>query len=197
MGAPDHTSLRGMRRAPLLHDRHHGFTLIELLVTIAIVGVLLGLAAPALREFVAKNKVAGISNEFNAAILRARGEAIRQNTCVSMCISTSTQNAAPACSPAETDWQKGWLLFVNKSCDATTPAATADILQARSADQAQYTMTASTPIVTFTAQGRVRGQATTFGLRDAGDTSTHYGRDIVLSLQGRTTIAAPAPPADN
>lgn len=162
------------------------------MVTIAIVGVLLGLAAPALRDFVARNKVAGISNEFTGAMLTARSEAIRLNSCVSMCVSTSVLDAKPACDAKETDWQKGWLMFVNKDCADTTPEAAADILKAHGADEAAYTMnsSASRTLITFTPQGRASGSNETFELRYAGDTELRYGRNIVLSSQGRTNIQA-------
>lgn len=160
------------------------------MVTIAVVAVLLGLAAPALRTFIVKNRIAGISNEFSGAILKARGEAIRLNDCVSMCVSTNVQSDKPSCDDKESDWQKGWLLFVNKSCTAETPAAYADILQARTADQAQFTLSANRQILTFTPQGRTAGTNATFELRDAGDAGSPYGRRIVLSLQGRTTVSS-------
>lgn len=169
-----------------------GFTLVELMITIAVVSVLMVLAAPSLRDFIAKNRIAGVSNEFTAAILTARSEAIRRNTCVSMCVSTTARDALPACSPDEDDWQKGWLVFVNKTCEAddATPETLADILQARAPEASRYTMVANRNLINFTSQGLTQAGTTTFELRMAGEANYAYNRNILLAKQGRTRIVA-------
>ena len=53
-----------------------GLTIIELLVVVSIAAILATLATPFLRDFVVRNKLAGLSNEFTASVLRARNEAV-------------------------------------------------------------------------------------------------------------------------
>lgn len=84
-----------------------GFTLMELMVTLAIAAVLAGLAAPSISQFIVKNQMNGVANEFSGGILRSRNEAVSRNTCVTLCMSSTAANAAPACTVAGKNWQVG------------------------------------------------------------------------------------------
>ncbi len=136
-----------------------GFTLIELLVTLALIVILAALAAPALREYAIKSNLRNIGNEFTAGVLRARNEAISKNTCVTMCMSNTTDNALPACKTTDTDWQVGWIAFLNTSCNTTIagPAAIEDVILVRKSVGDQYFLNsqAATPRrkLTFNSRG--------------------------------------------
>lgn len=105
-----------------------GFTLIELLVTLTVLVVAMAIAIPNLREFAVRNEMAGIANEFSASVAQARSTAVSQNSCVTMCQSTNTQNAisggAVSCATAGLDWQRGWMIFVNPTCSTAQNTAT-------------------------------------------------------------------------
>ena len=88
-----------------------GFTLIELLVTLAVAAVLASLAAPSIRDFIVRSKMTNLSNEFSGSVLRARNEAVNRNVCVTLCMSSS----GTACTTTGTDWQAGWIGFLNLS----------------------------------------------------------------------------------
>ncbi|WP_428984442.1 GspH/FimT family pseudopilin [Rhodoferax mekongensis] len=142
------------------HCRNHkGFTLIELMVTLALIVILAALAAPALREYAIKSNLRNIGNEFTAGVLRARNEAISKNTCVTMCMSNTTDNALPACKTTDTDWQVGWIAFLNTSCNTTIagPTAIEDVIFVRRSVGDQYFLNsqASTPRrkLTFNSRG--------------------------------------------
>ena len=104
-----------------------GFTLIELMVTLAIAAVLAMLAAPSIRDFIVRSQMTNLGNEFNASILKARNEAVNRNTCVTVCMSSSAANASPACTTSGNDWQAGWIVFLNPSCDTGLNKPSEDI----------------------------------------------------------------------
>ena len=56
----------------------HGVTLIELMITITVAGLLVALAAPPFKSMIARNRIAGYTNEFVAGLNLARSEAVRR-----------------------------------------------------------------------------------------------------------------------
>lgn len=69
--------------------RASGFTLIELVVTLAVFGVLLALAMPALRDLVINTRLSTASSEMQTALGLARNEAITRHQSVSVCPSAN------------------------------------------------------------------------------------------------------------
>lgn len=86
--------------------RQSGFTLIELLVVVTISAILLGIAIPSFRDFVATQRVKNAAFEFAASMLLARSEAIKRNTAV-----TVTQGAG--------GWGSGWTVAAGAATLAT------------------------------------------------------------------------------
>jgi type IV fimbrial biogenesis protein FimT len=120
----------------LKHSFRYGFTLIEALVTVALLALILSLGMPSLQGMMVSSKVSSISNEFSAALAQTRALAIARNTCATLCAAadvdatigstTATCNAAAATH----DFQAGWVIFENPSCDITQrlPTANGNIL---------------------------------------------------------------------
>jgi type IV fimbrial biogenesis protein FimT len=75
------------KSAPSLQAQN-GFTLIELMVTVSILGVLLAIAAPNLRDFVVSNRLSTNVNALIGALSYARSEAIVRNKQVIVCPKT-------------------------------------------------------------------------------------------------------------
>jgi len=73
-----------------------GFTLIELMMTLIIGAILLTIAAPSMRDYMASQKVKNGAFDLTAAITFARSEAIKRNTNIDL-IPTTTAN-----------WASGW-----------------------------------------------------------------------------------------
>lgn len=101
-----------------------GFTLIELMVVVAMIAILGALAAPSLVDYGIRNNLRSIGNDFSASILRSRNEAIGKNTCVTMCMSSTVDTAisgttGPKCITTGDDWQVGWIVFLNESCNTS------------------------------------------------------------------------------
>ncbi len=101
-----------------------GVTLIELLVTLSVVAILLAIGVPSFQAVLARNRIAGITNDLMGALNLTRSEAIKRGKIVTICKSTNTDatdNSAastptPTCSTSSTvGWQDGWLIFVDDS----------------------------------------------------------------------------------
>lgn len=62
-----------------------GFTLIELMVTLAVVGILAAVAAPAMLSLINGNRLTGTASELTASLQLARSEAVRRSSRVTIC----------------------------------------------------------------------------------------------------------------
>src|SRR5512135_965387 len=75
-----------------------GFTLIEMLVTVTLVGVLLMIAAPGMRQLTLNQGIKTAAYDVFAALQYARSEAIKSNGSVTLRAGASTDGA----------WTTGW-----------------------------------------------------------------------------------------
>jgi len=82
-----------------------GFTLVELMVTVTIMAILLSFGVPAYQDAVLSNKLGGYANALVASSLLARGEAIKRNAQVTMCVSTNGTTCATG------GWEQGWIVL--------------------------------------------------------------------------------------
>jgi type IV fimbrial biogenesis protein FimT len=173
-----------------------GFTLIELMVTIAVAAVLVSLAAPSFQSLLQRNRATGVTNEFSTALAQARGLAIANNACATLCAASVSATGAPVClSTSTTAYQSGWIIFTNPACDAaqTDPTAAGAVLkQSGNAVTNGFAVTASDAslsrlmfdprgISTAASDGRFQVTAP----NDSGNT---YARTICLDAAGRATI---------
>ncbi len=98
-------------------NRQQGFTLIELLVTIAVLGLLLGIAVPSFQDMLRNSKVTSITNELVASLQMARSEALRRNATVVLCrADTALTNCAGTFGGAGGSFRNGWIVH-----DKATP----------------------------------------------------------------------------
>lgn len=102
-------------RAPRVES---GFGLVEMMVTLAIAGVLLSVAVPAMQGMWAGMAAAGQAEELAGAFRFARSEALRRGVNVSVCASAEPDAADPGCSGAN-DWSAGWVVFQDVNGDGT------------------------------------------------------------------------------
>lgn len=90
-----------------------GFTLLEALVVMALLGVLLSLAAPALSSLRQQHRLQAEAQGFFDSLVLARSEALRRQQAVTLC----ARAQATACD-AQGLWQQGWLVFVDANHNA-------------------------------------------------------------------------------
>ncbi len=106
------------------------FTIIELMIAIVVLGVLLALAAPNMRDLILRNRLTAQTNDMVAALQLARSEAIKRGVPVGACASG---DGTPPCD-ATADWRGGWIVWVDANFDNATIAA-ADVLRVQSAQE--------------------------------------------------------------
>lgn len=93
-------------------NRQHGLTLIELLMVIALIGILMGIAAPSFSELLLNQRQISQLNTLVGQLNYARSEAIKQGQWLMVCKSpdgTSCTNSG--------DWDTGWMVFADQNRD--------------------------------------------------------------------------------
>jgi type IV fimbrial biogenesis protein FimT len=114
--------------------RAAGFTLPELLTVVAIIALLSALAAPSFGQMIAVQRTKGAASDLFTALTRARSEAIKRNTEISL-------------TPAGSGWQDGWSI--------PNPADTGNMLDNHGPLTA-LTVTGPASVV-YLANGRLKG----------------------------------------
>lgn len=85
-----------------------GFTLVELMVTLAIAGILIGVAVPGFQTLISSNNASNAANRFANILAYARSEAITRAVDVTVCASIDGATCAAA---GDTDWNNQWLVI--------------------------------------------------------------------------------------
>ncbi len=142
--------------------RQAGFSLIEIMVVVAVMVVLAGVGVPAMQEMVVNQRIKTTTSDLFSSILRARSEAIKRNTDVSMTPSAS--------------WNTGWTI---PSPNAGEPALLN--LSTRSS----IVVAGPANGITFSSAGRLKGTGNvTFNVSSTKGTP----RCITIDLGGRPNV---------
>lgn len=202
-----HAPLRTRSRPTASPALVKGFTLLELMLTITVAGVILGLGAPSMAEFIRNSRMTSSANDVLAALHMARTEAVKRRAWTVMCMSPDPNATTPTCTAAG----RGWIVFVD---DADPTASSAndgnlvvdtdeDILLRHATAPDTITLT-TTPVgnrgyIAFTASGFSRTVAagtplTGIRLCDSRGNAAIYGADnsaaraITISQTGRPQV---------
>ncbi|MCB1748873.1 MAG: GspH/FimT family pseudopilin [Gammaproteobacteria bacterium] len=95
-------------------NAHRGFTIIELMTVVAVMALLVTIGLPNFQTMVANNRVTSQVNLFSSSLQLARSEAVKSNTRVVVCPSTTGTSCT-----ADVDWNVGWISFIDRG-DGTT-----------------------------------------------------------------------------
>jgi type IV fimbrial biogenesis protein FimT len=90
-----------------------GFTLLELITTVSVLALLGGLAVPSFTTMWLNSQRSTAVNGFIHSVFLARSTAIQRGHIVTICRSTDGE----VCSHQTSDWQAGWIVFVNNDRD--------------------------------------------------------------------------------
>jgi type IV fimbrial biogenesis protein FimT len=167
-------------------ESQRGVTMIELLIVIAIASVLALIGVPSLlstlHDFRQKSAQGLLMSDLN----QARGEAIKRNTRVLVCV----RNAAGTDCAAGNDWRAGWVVCTDANsdneCDDSTESNPNPII-ARPALDAALTLTTSASIVRFNANSSQGGGNASATLTMGGTWSGAASRVLVIAGTGNIT----------
>jgi type IV fimbrial biogenesis protein FimT len=96
------------------NNKQTGFTLYELLITVLIIGVILALGIPNLRQFTQNSRMTGAANDLTSAFHLARSEASRAKATITVCASANSMEADANCGGT---WDQGYIVFVDAPAD--------------------------------------------------------------------------------
>jgi len=163
--------------------------------------ILMTLAAPSFQRQIASSRLSAAANDLQSALARARSEAIRRGSRVSVCASSDGVSCSTASTP---EWNAGWLVFVDPTRAGSNASVDGgeEVLQRGQPTAANVLIRGGGDTVkyaSFSADGRSKlmSGATQIGVWRVCSTSAalsddERARDLCLSPTGRVTMQRPS-----
>lgn len=161
-----------------------GFTLIELMITLALLGIILGIAMPLLTDFAIKQRVSSKANEMMLSLAFARSEAIKRNLDIRVMPVTAAHNG----------WKDGWCIGIDSSThdEFMSNCNDTDVIRVYSASKDVALTSAgisAPPIIRFRRDGTFHDNKVTVGVSSPNlKADAPNARCITLHRQGRVEI---------
>ncbi len=170
-------------------NKQFGLTLVELMVTLAVLGVLMGIAAPSFVQLIASSNLTSQMNSFYADTRYARGEAVKRGVDVSLCPSSTSMDADPTCSGS--DWKVGWIVFIDTNGNGARSTTASDgeaILRRQEQLTGSNSVQGSTAVssIRYNSDGRVAGGAA--NLVFTAPNSATADRTVCISMTGKVRV---------
>ena len=166
--------------------RQLGFTLIELMTAIALTGILLGMAVPAMGIFVSNARQTGLINDFVSSMHIARSTAITTNARVTICPSTNGNDCEPV------DWERGWIVFGDRDSDQVVDGNETVVATSSGADGVSVESPEFGQFLTYRPNGRVMnasldGSSGEFTVCDKR--GADHAKVLIIDLSGRPRLS--------
>lgn len=166
-----------------------GFTLVELLTVLAVMSILLSAAVPMFSGIAETIRLNAAARDFMAHLQLARGEAIKRQVRVAMCVSADGASCA-----ADGGWEQGWLVFEDGNNNGRRDAGE-PLIQQAAALAPGYRMTGNLPVAHYVSFHPAAETRTTSGAFQAGtitvcraSAQAAQGRQVVLNAVGRPRL---------
>jgi len=167
-----------------------GWTLVELMIALALGGLMVSLAFPGYRDWIATYQLTSRAEQLAGSLALARAEAIKRGARVNLCRAADGRHCADTATRAP-GWEAGWLVFVDADRDGRN-AADEPVLRAEGAAAEGIEVRANRPVedyVSFTGLGHAR--LLNGGLQMGTFTLCRRGvpaRRVVLANSGRVRV---------
>ena len=162
-----------------------GLTLLELMLAITIAAILLGVAVPSFTTAMRNSQQISAANDLLASMHFAREMAIRRNTRVTMCPSSS----GTACEAVT--WDQGWVVFVDADNDGVVDADEPVELAAETTGLESITTAQFGNVLIYRPNGRAMGAsvATNSGeLVLCDQRGSAHARVAIVDISGRPRV---------
>ena len=165
-------------------ERQRGFTLVEVLVTLAVASVLFATAVPSMQDFITRNHMSTEVNNFIASLYVARSEAVKRVQTVAVCPANSDFTDCID----STDWQGGWMVFLDANQDGKLTNGSDEILQRYPALPSRFAVNGNQSLFAYDSSGQLYnpGSNGTYTFCDTG--SVAKTRKITVSREGRVRV---------
>ncbi|WP_300557267.1 GspH/FimT family pseudopilin [Limnohabitans sp. Rim8] len=175
--------------SPQSQTHWHGFTLLEALVAMALLGILVGLAAPTLSGLQARQQLQGQGEAFLNSLVLARSEALRRQQRVSLC----AQGLEAQCDTLGR-WHQGWLVFADANHNGLRDSGEV-LIEARPAVPLAMQVVVSNTVKTYFSYNAEGRSASANGAFMAGTwrfcrAGSNQGWQVVVNALGRPRIEA-------
>jgi type IV fimbrial biogenesis protein FimT len=164
--------------------RQGGFTLVETMTTLAVASVLVSAAVPPMQDFITRNRMSAEVNTFVASLYLARSEAVKRLQNVKVCPANSDYSA---CS-GSTEWQGGWMVFLDVNNDDSVTSGEDMVLQQNAALPSRFNIIGAIgrTDATFQSNGQASGSNNTLEFCDTEGVANT--REVILSNEGRVRV---------
>lgn len=181
-----------------------GFTLVELMITIAVAAIVLSIAVPSFRNFVANARVTSNTNQLVGDLHFARSEAMKRRQNIILCRSANPSATTPSCGGTAKTWTTGWLMFIDGDSNGAYDSGETLLRVGSSADSGiaiKSNTTADTSAsagrISYRGDGRLAitiGETAKFAVCDDrdgdGSLDASYGREISISAIGTVSTVS-------
>lgn len=166
--------------------RENGFTLIELMITLAVAGLVLSMAVPALNSFTNNSKRSSAVNDFVSSMHLARNTAITTNSRVTICASSDAADCEVV------TWDSGWIVFNDINSNQSVDAGEAIVGSSDGLDSVTVQSGEYGNFMMYRPNGRAMnatvngnsGEFTVCDTRGAG-----HAKVIIVELSGRPRLS--------